>query len=407
MGLLLTDDINDYCFIDTETRALPHLENTDHRSSVRTAGAYLYAKNSFVTIITYAIGNNPVQLVALPHFDTRLTWDQLPQDLQDFYLKAEAGKGWFVAWNAAFDRLALSNLRGSHDLIRPELFIDAMAQAVASNLPASLEGAAQVVTGAGKQEDGKALIAMFATPNGETPQTAPAQWERFISYAVTDTDQMRNVYLSTRPLLRREWVEYWASEAINDRGIAVDVPFVERAAAIASANTARTNAALRRLTGGDLRTVTQHVALAEWVYDRVTYAEAREILVKKYAEDDENDLVPDKLSLERSRVEALIVFFEDLDARLGLTDEEWDLLQILQLRQFGASNTPQKFGKMAQQAVDGRLHGQYVWNGASQTGRFSSRGVQIHNLVNKTLGKGGNAGGEIEAINAIIELDEF
>lgn len=406
MGGPLSDDINDFCFIDTETRALPHLANDDFRSSVTTAGAYLYARNSFITIITYGIGEQPVQLVALEHFGRHFTWSDMPQDLKRFYIRAENEQAWFAAWNMAFDRQVLNQMEGVRG-IRPEMTIDVMAQAVASNLPASLEGAARAVTGAGKQADGNALIARFATPQGETPQTDPEGWGRFCSYAVTDTEQLRKVFQATRQLPRSEWEEYWASEHINDRGIAVDVPFAQRAAAIADANVAKTNAALRKLSGGDLRTITQHLALSQWVYDRITHAEAREILVKAYAEDGEDDLVPAKLSLERSRVEALIVFFEDLDDKQGLTDEEWTLLQILQLREFGASSTPKKFGKMAQQAVDGRLMGQYVWNGANQTGRFSSRGVQIHNLVNKTLDAGGNAGGEIEAINAINDLEVF
>src|SRR4030095_15096616 len=37
------------------------------------------------------------------------------------------------------------------------------------------------------------------------------------------------------------------------------------------------------------------------------------------------------------------------------------------------------------QHVDGVLSGQYVFNGASQTGRASSKGVQIHNLARDTL----------------------
>ena len=35
--------------------------------------------------------------------------------------------------------------------------------------------------------------------------------------------------------------------------------------------------------------------------------------------------------------------------------------------------------------VDGVLYGQYVFNGAGQTGRASSRGVQVHNLARDTL----------------------
>ena len=62
-----------------------------------------------------------------------------------------------------------------------------------------------------------------------------------------------------------------------------------------------------------------------------------------------------------------------------------DLLRVLQIRLYGGSKTPAKFGKMLQQQVDGVLYGQYVFNGAAQTGRASSKGVQIHNLARDTL----------------------
>jgi hypothetical protein len=47
---------------------------------------------------------------------------------------------------------------------------------------------------------------------------------------------------------------------------------------------------------------------------------------------------------------------------------------------------------------DDRLPGQYVFNGAQQTGRFSSRGVQVHNLTRKALK---NEAAAIEAISSI------
>jgi len=57
----------------------------------------------------------------------------------------------------------------------------------------------------------------------------------------------------------------------------------------------------------------------------------------------------------------------------------------LELREYGGAASPMKFNKIASQADNGRLKGSYVFNGAPQTGRFSSRGVQIHNLPRASL----------------------
>jgi DNA polymerase len=60
-------------------------------------------------------------------------------------------------------------------------------------------------------------------------------------------------------------------------------------------------------------------------------------------------------------------------------------LQALQIRRYGGSSTPAKFARILAQHVDGALFGQYVFNGAGQTGRASSRGVQVHNLARDAL----------------------
>ena len=69
--------------------------------------------------------------------------------------------------------------------------------------------------------------------------------------------------------------------------------------------------------------------------------------------------------------------------------------RVLQIRQYGGSKTPAKFARMLDQQVDGVLYGQYVFNGAAQTGRASSKGVQIHNLARDTIK------GEADAIEHI------
>ena len=63
------------------------------------------------------------------------------------------------------------------------------------------------------------------------------------------------------------------------------------------------------------------------------------------------------------------------------------------------SSSPAKFDKMLLQHDNGALFGSYVFNGAQQTGRYSSKGVQIHNLTRSTLGK--HEAEAIELINAL------
>lgn len=400
----MMDRVEDICFFDTETRAERGAAADD--ADVTTAGTYRYAKNAFVIISTFAIGHEPVFDVSLDGgFDGDwLVWDRMPDALKRHHDRVLAGKAWYAAWNAGFDRAAWNNGTADFPLMEPEHVLDIMAQAVASNLPPSLEGAARFLGLDGKRPEGKILIKTFCGPDGATPQDRPDEWRLFKDYGLQDTALLRHVFGRTRPLPPEEWREYWASERINDRGMAVDVEFCRKASLVAEADRRRTNRMLQQLTDGAINSVHQHAKLADWIWDRLEYSEARDILVSKISEelgDDEADMIEVVgLSLERARVERLLAFFEQRKATVGLTNIEETVVSILELREFGASTTPQKFGKIMEQHDDGALRGSYVFNGAAQTGRFSSKGVQVHNLTRSTLGDA-----EVEAIEMINELE--
>lgn len=422
----LSDDINDYCFIDTETKALPHTRGTADES-VTECGAYRYRRGARVVMIQHAIGNAPPVVSAFPDFDItrKFIWQQgfIPDDLWAFHQRALRGEAWYVAWNMTFDRLMLNTIDGCE--IRPEMTIDAMAQGLASNSPGTLEGASRFVGRHGKQQDGKNLIGLFSGADGwhtasgvwvgdegATPRGRPAEWDRFKSYGAQDIDELRAVFQATRPLPRNEWEEYWVSERINDRGMGVDVDFCYRCDLIAEANKRRLGLQLKALTGGKITAPTQRERIANWLYDNCpdSQPEARDALVKVWADtedgaEDDDQLVPAKLSVAEDNLNKYLTYFRNLDEAEGLTDEEYDLLQIAEARSFGASATPAKFGKIVDQHDEGRLKGQYRFNGAQQTGRFSSVGVQIHNLIRASLTDKEHPDREVEVIDFINQLE--
>ena len=414
----LTADMNDFCFFDTETRGLPGLEDP-RWGDVTKSGAKRYASSCKVTILTYCIGpTEPVKEWVLTDFDKSLRWRDAPPDLLKFLARALKGEAWLVASNSFFDRHVcnrgmVSDAKG--DTLPIRTVLDFMAQGAASNLPGRLDLAAKSMGFEGKDGAGKALIEMFAPANGKTPQSNPVEWQQFIDYAIQDTAELRRAFLSTRQLFRWEWEQFWASEYINDLGLPVDRQLAEKAEEMADAYEADVESRIKALTHYETEgrgknkvtrgcySVNQHAALANHVYDALGHLpEATEILVKKYEEDAEGDgLVVAGLSLERVRVEKLIAYLERIDADEGLTDEEFDILQLLEVRLYGASNTPKKFGKLIPMLdKDDRLSGQYTFNGAQQTGRFSSRGVQVHNLTRAHLGALEDA-----AIEYLLEME--
>ncbi len=399
-------DLPNVCFIDYETKSLPGVDPSD--GNLKTAGTYRYVKNAFAILMSYAIGDEPFECAEVTDFaNGSMGWAMLPPRIHAHHKRVLAGEACYAAFNAGFDRNVWNEATFDFPPIRPEHMIDVMLQATSSNLAPSLEGASKNIGREGKQNDGKYLIQLFCVPGAvATPQSHPAEWARFVSYAKQDGDEMREVFKSTMARSEDEWEDYFVSERINERGMAIDVAFVERCARVAAFNTRKVNDDLSRWTNGQIDKVTQTGRIANMIHDRMAHAEAREILVTEYDEDadagdGESDLKPAKLSLAKDRVEAALAFYATLEAKEGaLSERDQLIVSILTSRLYGGSSSPAKFGKMMDQHDDGSLKGQYVAGGAQQTDRFSSKGIQIHNLMRASLGKN-----EIEVIEMINELE--
>jgi DNA polymerase bacteriophage-type len=395
----LSTDPNDFVFVDVETRST---------EDVTVHGAARHTAAGRVTILAYAIGDGPVKDWCVGSFEPgeRLRWSDAPDDLLDALQEVEEGRKWFVAHNAGFEFNAFTRAMDGLEDFRVEWLIDTMVQAMRSHLPGDLAGAARAVGLTQKQTAGKKLIQMFAVEgNGITPQTHPEEWEQFRSYARDDVAATRDIFFATMPLTRREWAEYHAVERLNHRGVPVDVPFVRRAVQLSAKLTETSNADIARLTGGKVRTVNQSAALLDWIrYELRALPEVDRILTREVDlvedEDGEQVRVP-KMSLGRSHVEELIAYLERLDSEQGLTDEEYAVLQVLEVRLYGASATPKKYKKIeALVSPDGRVRGQYVFGGAAATGRMSGRGFQPQNLARAKIG---TADDEADAIEMIAE----
>lgn len=397
MSDYLPSDIDCYCFIDTET-----LSHTDLRAS----GVYPYTDDPAfrVMIVTYAIGDGPVQIWAqeVAHDGGWLDWNEAPVDLIDFAMCVRDGVAWFVAWNAAFDRLALSRGTLNGDWIEPEHFLDAMAQGVRSHLPADLAGAGAFV-GAEiqKRKTGKKLIQLFSI-DCAAPADHPEAWAEFCAYALDDIPPMRTVWQSTLPLTCAEWQTYWLTERINARGIPMDLDFAAKAAELAAETFRRADAEIRQETGGAVERVTMSARLLSWCLDKGRdLPEVADILTREMEEvegEDDEPVYVAKYSLGRAHVSQLITFLEQREATDGLTDDHLSLKTALEIRLWGASSAPRKFAAALAGDSHGRLRGQFVFNGAPATGRWSSRGVQVQNLSRATVGKTAD---ELEAIDMI------
>ena len=356
------------------------------------AGTYRYMSQADAIIAAFALGNGPPRYQPVKDFSNPLSWDRMPSDFRAFHDRVMAGAAKWCAWNAPFDRAAWNYGTVGFPFLEPEHIIDAMTQATVNGLPPSLKMAAKFAGATAKIEEGTDLIKLFCHPESTaTPQSHPEEWRRFGAYALGDIVAMREIFQVTRQMPLAEWKEYWSMERVNARGVAIDLDMVKHATWLAHEDKRRSSKLLSALTDSRVSTVDQVAAMSKWLLEKLP-PEGRDILLKREEElDDDGKLVrPAKFSLTRGQVERLIAYVQAEFAQAE------SVLKVLQIRLYGGSKSPAKFAKMQAQHVDGVLYGQYVFAGAPQTGRASSKGVQVHNLTRSALAY------EHDAIEAIL-----
>ena len=369
---------------------------------LKAVGTFRYVTDASTRaiVLAYAIGDGPP--VAWHADGEILDWDNAPDDLRAAFDRGAT----FAAWNAGFDAAVWNYATLGFPFLAPERVIDPMIQAGVSNLPTDLESASRALGGEGKQKDGKKLIRLFCV-EGAAPREHPEEWQRFLAYARRDVEAMRDVYRKTRPLPREEWQQYWAFEHINRRGVAIDMPFVLRAAALAAEDAVASGRRLVELTGGTVTRVTQAKRIAAWLHDNLADAAMREVLTVGVPADDDDDdadddeAEPQEFSLTRDRVARVLAMLDAKHANGGLNPAETKAREVATLRLYGAGASPKKFARLEAQQVDGVLRGQYRFAGAGQTGRMTSRGAQIQNLTRDVLGEDGVA--EAPLVDAIAD----
>ena len=377
MGIDISDVISwdDIVFIDCETRSYAHPD--DPGSDITKTTAQRYGRTAFPIIITWAFGlDGEIKRWVWEDFDNPPAASDLPQELRDW-------DGFFAAWNSGFDRAVLDKYlkAGIHG------WLDMMAHAAYNNLPLGLDRAAKACGLPGKVSLSKKIMTMFCASDGEgRPDTHRELWDKFCVYADGDVEQMQGVAAATFPVPYAIWEQFWVSEAINDRGLPIDVTMAQGGAVLAAEYGERSNARIAEITDGALFSIRQYQAQRSWVWERLQKCpfKAEMVEASRILEDGTEEF---KLSMDRQVIIKLIAGLTQRDEEYGLTDDEFAALQLLEEREYGASAAPAKFQKMLNMEIDGRIPGQYVFSGATQTGRFSSRGVQTHNMTRSTVGK--------------------
>ena len=320
----------------------------------------------------------------------------LPPDIVDLCARPD---GYVVAFNCGFDRAVWQQIASpdyGFPKIEIEQTLDCMAQSLASNLPGSLEFAGRALGLGQKTVGGKAIMKRFARRQDPLPGSkadienlmgkgltrekaiadAIEAWDLYLTYSVQDTALLRDVWNCTRPLDAQEWEEYHASERINDRGKLVDLDVARGAVLYREEEAAYIVKKITEITDGAVTSPTLTKQINEWLYQRLP-ADLAEGMVKA------RDETTGEVTRLTGAKDVMTRLIEDIAVSDAPPADE--VIEFLDLLQYGRSSSAVKFQKMLDQEVDGRIFNAYVFNGAGQSGRFSSKNLQEHNLVRDKL----------------------
>ena len=314
------------------------------------SGVYRYSESPDFEVLLFSVSidHGPVKVYDLKRGDI------LPLELVNGIKSDQVVK---YAFNANFERICLSRMLGTY--LSPASWKCTMVASLYLGLPGSLE-AVGAVLGLEKKKlsEGKDLIRYFSIPCKPTktnrnrtrnlPMHDPEKWERFKLYNIRDVETEMEIgdKISRFPVPDDVWRQYQLDQIINDAGIKIDRPFVERAIECDGLLRSKYLKRAQKLTG--LENPNSPIQLKEWLSEQGVEMD----------------------SLSKSDVKKTLQIINDGKAK-----------EVLELRQLLAKSSVKKYVAMENCCCDdGRAHGLLQFLGAGRTGRWAGRLVQVQNL---------------------------
>jgi DNA polymerase bacteriophage-type len=336
-------------YYDTETRSTLELTKV---------GSYLYARcaDTDLRCVSYCLVTEGVR-------GSLATWqpgDPCPSVFADVARDPEALT---CVFNDAFDRQIHEQIltpRYGWPTIPLARRRCAQAAALARALPGSLDGAAAALKIATrKTAAGIAMMKRLARPRGSKKRkdavpdfsATPEELATLIDYNQADVVISSEIVDRIGLLPLTEQAVWELDQLINERGVAIDLERLETALSLAGEAKLEAQAQIAELTGNAVTTAAQTARIRKWLEQHSC-----------------------KLSNLRKRTVADALAEPDLDLSAR---------RLLELRQSSAGAATAKFTTLRRwldpHQADRRVRYAYRYHGAS-SGRFTSHGVQLHNL---------------------------
>ncbi|MFJ7647742.1 DNA polymerase [Lysinibacillus sp. NPDC097279] len=333
---------------------------------LKKVGVYKYceAPDFEILIFAYSVDGQPTKTVELANGEF------IPPEIIEALVNPKVLK---KAFNAQFERVALSmylnkeyiDLPGGpriSNYLDPKQWRCTMVDAMKAGLPATLKGAALALE-LDEQKDsaGTLLINFFSKPRKPTkndkrtrnmPEDDLEKWNAFVEYCRQDVETEKAVGYAVDPYLnlgsksdKFEMALYHLDQEINDRGVLLDMSVVDGALAIDEIYKAKLMELGKKITW--LENPNSPKQLMEWFKDQ-------------------------GLELPNLTKDTVKTYIQKTDG---------DIKTMLEIRQELSKTSTAKFVTMkAAVCGDGRVRGLLQFYGASRTGRWAGRLVQVQNL---------------------------
>lgn len=280
----------------------------------------------------------------------------------------------FQVWNACAGRYGFPALR-------LEQMRDTAAMCRALNLPGSLAAVGKIL-GLPKL-DNRTYHKLWKIGKGglHCSEDMRATYEEMLTYGDGDVEVMREIIRQLPDGV--DWEQYHTSERINLRGVSIDLPWCRKALLRRDDVLEEVKSELDFLTYGAVKTPKQATAAREWVEAELLRAgliAPDQHITKQFKKRREGDVTfytetrPCFDKSVRRELRETLLESEDPEAVAHVLD-------VLDILEEGAAAAVSKYeAALTRTCADGRMRGMYVFGGAQQTGRFTSNGMQTHNL---------------------------
>lgn len=324
------------------------------RADLPKVGVHKYAEDlsTKITQVCYAIGNDPVRRWDNP------TVQIMPYDLREALNRNEKR---LIAHNAMFERVMLGDHPGQSigfPATRIEDWYCTMAACSYKGLPKTLEKAAEALQlPVRKDKEGKKAMMKIAKPRKPTANDSsefhtwiryPELFEAQAQYCAMDVEVERAIHHKIGFLPIAEQNVFWLDQKINDRGVAIDIGFVQKICSILTHKYRELQAEARVISGYE---VSQVEEIMNWSNARGAGLD---------------DLRKESVSQ--------VLKQKNLDP---------EVRRVLEIRQSASKMTSGSkfFTALRAVCMNGRVKGMFRYHFAS-TGRWAGAILQPHNFPN-------------------------